>query len=442
MLLDSHVPPYLPTYNTSSLKPPVRSLFNNPPDWQNNLRLIIQRQHKMNSSTPRSSSRTPRRPNGTSTSHGTPGLGQQPTLQRQFAHIMGNIPENEAPQASGVTDFLSGTKTPSKRSSRSRRNGTPSSGRTASRRVATPTQSRSTSKTTAETERRSGDTSYTRTTKENDVSSNNGGFRTSFNNRPPNTPKTKTKNSSAKAKADGRIVRSPTEIVISPAKELYRKVKAANLGSKRQISKAVKEASTQTECWAKEVVFTVHLNKDVTRSLQNRAHGDPKRCVLGTGDLRILKCKKNSEIVYVCQLIGDDGAMKFQADIPESSKAHTHMSLKPGDENSIVWDAYDTSREETFLRSFYFIFDDGADMFATLLHFFGGKDVAIVKEFLKGDAGRFMPAKQTLPPHSIVKNEDDMDVNSDDEEHRPAPLNEEEEAEAYGEVVDESQFLY
>ena len=76
-----------------------------------------------------------------------------------------------------------------------------------------------------------------------------------------------------------------------------------------------------------------------------------------------------------------------------------------------------------------------------MLHFFGGKDVAIVKEFLKGDAGRFMQAKQTLPPHSIVKNEDDMDVNSDDEEHRPAPLNEEEEAEAYGKVVDESQFL-
>ena len=145
--------------------------------------------------------------------------------------------------------------------------------------------------------------------------------------------------------------------------------------------------------------------------------------------------------MYVCQLIGDDGAMKFQADIPKSSKAHTCMSLKPGVENSIVWDAYDTSRDETFLRSFYFFFDDGADMFATLLHFFGGKDVVIVKEFLKGDAGRFMPAKPTLPPHSIVKNEDDMDVNSDDEEHRPAPLNEEEEAEAYGEVVDASQFL-
>ena len=390
----------------------------------------------MNSSTPRSSSRTPRRPNGTSTSHGTPGLGQQSAVRQQFAHMMGNIPENEAPQASGVTDFLSGTETPSKRSSRSRRNGTPgSSGRTASRRVATPTQSRSTSKSTAETERRSGDTSYTRNAKENDASSND--FRTSSNNRPPNTPKTK--NSSAKA--DGCIVRSPTEIVLSPAKKLYHKVKAANLGSKRQISKAVKEASTQTECWTKEVVFTLHLNKDVTRSLQNRAEGDPRRGVLGTGDLRILKCNKNSEVVYVCQLIGDDGAMKFQAYIPKSSKAHTNMSLNPRVENSIVWDAYDTSREETFLRSFYFFFDDGADMFATLLHFFGGKDVAIVKEFLKGDAGRFMPTKQTLPPHSIVKNEDDMDVNSDDEEHRPPPLHEEEAAEAYGEVVDESQFF-
>jgi hypothetical protein len=211
---------------------------------------------------------------------------------------MGNIPENEAPQASGIADFFNGT--PSKRSSQSRRNGTPSSGRTASRRVATSTQSRSTSNSTAESERRSGDTSYTRNAKENDASSNSASdFRTSSNNRPPNTPKTK--NSSAKA--DGGIVRSPTEIVLSPAKKLYHKVKAANLGSKRQISKAMKEASTQTECWAKEVVFTLHLNKDVTRSLQNRAEGDPRRGVLGTGDLRILKCNKNSEIVYVCQLM-------------------------------------------------------------------------------------------------------------------------------------------
>ena len=53
-----------------------------------------------------------------------------------------------------------------------------------------------------------------------------------------------------------------------------------------------------------------------------------------------------------------------------------------------------------------------------------------------------MRTKQTLPPHSVINNEDDMDVNSDDEEHRPRPLNEAEEAELYDEVVEESQALW
>ena len=55
--------------------------------------------------------------------------------------------------------------------------------------------------------------------------------------------------------------------------------------------------------------------------------------------------------------------------------------------------------------------------------------------------GRFQLEKLTLPPHPIKKSDDDMDVNSDDEEHRPAPLNKAEEAELYGEgeVVEMSQ---
>ncbi len=387
------------------------------------------------SSTPRSFSRTPsRRTNANGTSGGTPGLGQHSSAQQQKVdHIMGSIPENVAQQTSGgVADFINGTKTPSR--TRFKNTG----GRSSSRRhhVDTPTQSRSKSRSAAESERRSYDKSYTHVTDENDTSTSNRSFRYSSNNirsSAKKTPNTKTKMSSS-AKADGRIIRSPTEIVLSPVKKLF--------ASKKQVGKAVKDASTQTE-WQKEVVFTIRLNQDVTRSVQNRAQGDPKRGIVGTGDLRVMKCFQGSVTHFICQLVGDDGTLKFQAKIPDSSDAHTHMFLNPGVENSFVWDAYDSSREEAIInRAFSFFFDDGADMFTTLLHFFGGRKVEIVREFLKGGAGRFMPTKQTLPPHSIIKNEDDMDVNSDDEEHRPAPLNKEEEAELYGEVVEMSQAVW
>ena len=76
-------------------------------------------------------------------------------------------------------------------------------------------------------------------------------------------------------------------------------------------------------------------------------------------------------------------------------------------------------------------------MFATILHMLGS--VEIVKEFLSG--GRFKLEKLTLPPHPIRKGDDDMDVNSDDEEHRAPVLSEEEAADKYGYVQEESQFV-
>lgn len=331
------------------------------------------------------------------------------------------IPENkEQTQTSGIEDFLNGTQTPS----RSRRRNTTSERSPFHRsRVATPTnKSRSKSESADETEGRSAGKSYSRTTNENE----NG------NDASSKTPKTR---SSSNAKAGGRIVRSPKEIVMSPVKELIHK--ATNRGSARK-QKVTKDASTQTG-WEKEVVFKLRLNKDVMRSLQNRAQGDPGRGVLGTGNLMVLKCVGCHVTFHICQFEGDNGT-NFQANIPQSSEAHKHMFLNTVP-NSIVWEAYDASGEKTRLRRFYFSFDCGEDMFAFLLQFFGGQDVDIVKEFLSGEKGRFKSRAETLPPHSIVKNEDDMDVNSDDEEHRPAPLTEEEEWETYGEVNKETQFF-
>ena len=224
---------------------------------------------------------------------------------------------------------------------------------------------------------------------------------------------------------------------MSPTKELFNKV--INRGSAKKKQNAMKDTCTQTG-WEKEAVFELRLNKEVIRDLQNRAEGDPNRGNLGTGNLIVLKCthrNANTHSIYnMCKFIGDSGK-KFVAKIPDSSDAHHHMFLNTV-QNSFVWDAYDASGEITRLRTFNFYFDDGFDMFAVLLHFFGGQNVGIVKEFLEGESGRFRTTTK-LPPHSIVKNEDDMDVNSDDEEHRPRPLNKEVEEETYGEVNTQTQ---
>lgn len=204
-------------------------------------------------------------------------------------------------------------------------------------------------------------------------------------------------------------------------------------------SSARKDASTQTE-YSKRVVFELKLKKNVRRSLQNPTMGNLERAKVGTGRLRVLECKMAVNTHYMCQLIGDDGALKFQAIIPNSQEAHKSMHLNFGVANSFCWNAYDFSGE-TKLRSYVFRFSDGHEMFATLLHFFGGSDLDIVNEFYRGEGGRFVPEKEKLPPHSIVRNEDDMDVNSDDEEHAVPPLSKEQEAHIYGYVEEESMFF-
>ena len=80
---------------------------------------------------------------------------------------------------------------------------------------------------------------------------------------------------------------------------------------------------------------------------------------------------KNGNEVFVCHFVGDDGNLKFQSDIPDKSDAHRHIKLVPGEENALLWDAYNTAMKAITLRSYSFYFDDGAEMFATLFHMFG-----------------------------------------------------------------------
>lgn len=218
------------------------------------------------------------------------------------------------------------------------------------------------------------------------------------------------------------------------ARNLFKKEKGKNAFTQTELSKS--DASTQTLA---ETVYVQHIS-GVTRSLHDRTRGDLDRSNLGAGNLVILKsCLENENgYVFVCQFVGDDGNLKFQSDIPDKSDAHRHMKLVPGEENALLWDAHNTALKHVTLRSYSFYFDDGPELFATLLHMFGS--VEIVKEFLSGS--RFKLDKPTLPPHPIRKGDDDMDVNSEDEEHRLPALSEEEAADKYGHVQEESQFLY
>jgi hypothetical protein len=352
---------------------------------------------------------------------GSSGVGQQQQQPKPTRYEHDHIPENDVANP-GIAAFLNGKPTPRKRHVQGKRiDKTPRSSTSSS------TQSKSTTKT------RSDSSSYNRTNENDAPSFVNENVRPA-SSRSSDTPKKQKKtSSSAEAEAGGRLDLSPTpkKTVLSPASLLR------NLSARKQKQKgvAMKEASTQTDPWRRTIVFKVYLNKDVTRSLSDPTH-NPERACIGKGELVVLKCDKGNDTVYFCCLIGDDGALKFQAEIPKSSEAHKHMRLKPGRENSIEWDAYDTSDATSAkLRAFTFSFDGGEEMFATLLHFFGGSNIAIVKEFLLG--GRFWAEKETLPPHPVKKGEDDMDV--DGEEHRQLPLREEEANERYGKVTYETQ---
>ena len=381
----------------------------------------------------RSSRRTPR-PNRASNSSAKGHPANATPVQELFVNTMKSIPEREQSHGSGVEDFLNGMVTPS----RTRRTKARSSGKTTSRRLATPTQSKTKSKLTTEDGKCSDDTSYTRSgVNENDGYSNNGQSSSKSHYSYSKTPKHKMKDRSSHNEKEYYTLspKSPTEIVLSPAKKLVAAAKnvASSRKQKHTVRKVVKvDASTQTD--GEEEVFSINLNNPLTRSLQNRQTGNLDRAYLGTGDLKVFKCTSSdgNGDRLVCRFIDDGGNLKFEAELPNSKDANRHMHLNTGVENSIEWYAYDTSRTSSAMRrAFYISFNDGAEMFATLLQFYGGKNIDIVKEFMS-EGSRFVLEKEILPPHSIVKNENDMDVNSDDEEYAAPPLSKEEEVEKYG----------
>ncbi len=86
------------------------------------------------------------------------------------------------------------------------------------------------------------------------------------------------------------------------------------------------------------------IQKDVRRSLYEPDRGDPRREIVGQGDLYIKKSIKKSDTAdmrMMCQLVNDQGRQLFSSIFPPSHKAHKHMFVNHEDELSIKWDAYD-----------------------------------------------------------------------------------------------------
>ena len=350
--------------------------------------------------------------------------GPTTTPQQLFGSVMESIPEGEG---SGWEQAWSNGRTPRRNARHGKgavisRANAHSKSKTTRAAAGTATASTTTNGTASSASHR---TSYTPSKKEN-LTNNNI---THTNSNDHSSYVTQTKGSS--------LVVSPTahlKAAKKVAKNLFKKVKGKNASTQTEFTET-KDASTQTLA---ETVYVQHI-PCVIRSVHDRTRGDLDRSNLGAGNLVILKsCLENENgNVFVCQFVGDDGLLKFQSDIPDKSDAHRHMKLVPGVENALLWDAYNTALKPVTLRSYSFYFDGGAEMFATILHMLGS--VEIVKEFLSG--GRFKLEKLTLPPHPIRKGDDDMDVNSDDEEHRAPVLSKEEAAYKYGEIQVESQFV-
>jgi hypothetical protein len=187
-----------------------------------------------------------------------------------------------------------------------------------------------------------------------------------------------------------------------------------------------------------KTVFRTHLGRVSTRACKNKDVGDPSRSIVGAGRLIVKEMLDGGELRRACQIINDNNDIKFESMVPHKSDASEYFCLHEDESNTMIWDAYDTSpmaHSTGFAqyRPFFIRFDDGPQMFSTLLWILGGgTDYEIVAEFLKGPGGTF---KRTL-----YEDGDAMDAEGEDYvKDRRRPMTEEQEEEVYGGVPEESQ---
>ena len=186
-----------------------------------------------------------------------------------------------------------------------------------------------------------------------------------------------------------------------------------------------------------KTVFRTHLGRVSTRACKNKDVGDPSHTIMGTGRLIVKEMLDGGELRRACQIINDNNDLKFESMVP-LKKVAEYFCFHEDESNSMIWDAYDTSpmaHSTGFAQycPFFIRFNDGPQMFSTLLWILGGwTDYELVTEFLKGPGGLFN--------RTLYEDGDAMDAEGEDYVkncHRP--LTEEDEEEVYGGVSEESQ---
>ena len=186
-----------------------------------------------------------------------------------------------------------------------------------------------------------------------------------------------------------------------------------------------------------KTVFETHLGRVSTRACKNKDVGDPSRTIVGAETWFVKEMWDGGELRRACQIINDDNDLKFESMVPCKNVPSEYFCLHEGESNTMIWDAYDTSpmARSTGVaqyRSFFIRFNDGPQMFSTLLWILGGgTDYEIVTEFLKGTGGIFN--------RTLYEDGDAMDAEGEDYvKDCRRPLTEEEEEEVYGGVPEES----
>ena len=158
-----------------------------------------------------------------------------------------------------------------------------------------------------------------------------------------------------------------------------------------------------------------HFNRNLSI-----AGGVENRGEIGAGMMNISK-SKSTGMISVHVLNG--GGLKFQAEVPSDFSG---IFGNAGRENTLGWDAYDTSgnikpatavkdrnaKNEAMARRFFFHFDTREHLTCVLFVLFGGDDNArgLVEEFFDSN-GRFCPNEEPALPHRVF-DPNRMDIDS------------------------------
>ena len=144
---------------------------------------------------------------------------------------------------------------------------------------------------------------------------------------------------------------------------------------------------------------------------------------LGQGELYFFKSSRDGKLNV--QFINTDGVKMFESASPHKSIVFDYVKGNGGMELVIYWNTNNkahsaggttikgakTPSMAVGHRQYYFWFEDRSELDITLFCLFH-QDMGLVKEFFKKD-GRFTQSKKSLPAHTIVADEDEMETDDD-----------------------------